>query len=379
MMMLTIAILLFPVLYLLMMWYFALGFRRGFRRLGSSMIPSGELPGVTVLVAARNEAAALPRLLEALGCQWHPGANWEVVVVDDYSDDGTDGVCMSFPASYPLRVIRLSDTLAPGGKKHAIEAGVTAARHGIILVTDADSVPSAGWVASFQELFMDPGCHIAAGLVRLSDVGGGFTSIGALDFYGLVGSSAGAAELGFPFMCNAANMAFRREAFLSSGGVGNHAHLSSGDDVMLLHNVIAMHGPLSAKWVTHPSSWVSTTPPASISAFIQQRARWASKSKAYTNPVALAVAVVVLLANGSVVAGTVLPLTGVVSIGIIPLLYLLKMAADLPLLALITRSFGQVQMMRWFIPSSVIYPWYTFAVGVLSVVWKPLWKGRRIR
>jgi cellulose synthase/poly-beta-1,6-N-acetylglucosamine synthase-like glycosyltransferase len=377
--MLTTVLILFLVLYLLMMWLFAYGLRRRDQRVPASGMPGQELPGITVVVSARNEAATLPRLLEALSCQWHSGANWEVVVVDDYSNDGTYGVCMAFPAPFPLRVIRLADGGTPPGKKHAITAGVKEAYREVILVTDADSVPAKGWVASFQEAFADPGCHFAAGLVRFSGVIGGVPSIGALDFYGLVGSSAGAALLGLPFMCNAASMAFRKDGFLLSGGMAKHAHLSSGDDVMLLHDVITTHGSCSVAWLTHPTSWVNTTPPPTFAAFFRQRVRWASKSKAYKNPVAISAALVVLIANGSMVAGTMLPFTGTAPFWIIPLLYVLKMAADLPLLAGITRHFEQQRAMRWFIPASILYPWYTFAAGVLSWLWKPSWKGRRIR
>jgi glycosyltransferase involved in cell wall biosynthesis len=105
---------------------------------GLPPLPPGELPSVTVVIAARNEArgveAALRSVLELRG------AAVDVVVVNDRSDDGTGEILDRMAAGEPrLRVVHVRE-LPPGwlGKNHALHVGAAAARGELLLFTDAD-------------------------------------------------------------------------------------------------------------------------------------------------------------------------------------------------------------------------------------------------
>jgi cellulose synthase/poly-beta-1,6-N-acetylglucosamine synthase-like glycosyltransferase len=98
------------------------------------------LPRVSVIVAARDEAAAIAGAMTALLAQRYP--DLEVVAVDDRSTDGTGEILGRLAARDPrLRVIH-NATVPTGwlGKNHALHLGAQAATGELILFTDADIV-----------------------------------------------------------------------------------------------------------------------------------------------------------------------------------------------------------------------------------------------
>jgi len=100
---------------------------------------------VSIVVAARDEAHTIEAGLASLLAQDHP--DFEVIVVDDRSTDGTGEVVHRLALSDPrVRCVRV-DVLPPGwlGKNHALARGAELASGRYLLFTDADVVfePSA--------------------------------------------------------------------------------------------------------------------------------------------------------------------------------------------------------------------------------------------
>lgn len=332
---------------------------------------------VSVVIPVRNESKHLPLLLESLNFQDTTGQSFEVIIVDDYSDDGTLDAISEISLKYQCTIISLQTNNLPLGKKSAITTGVKNAKNPIIIVTDADCLPGQKWISSYSTLFSETACRMAAGLVKYHNNMKPATYIETLDFYGMVAASAGAAGLGFPFMCNAANMAFLRDSFLEINGFHGHQKISSGDDVFLLHQFIETFGRESVKWNLHPESTISTFGSERLADFISQRIRWASKSRYYRNPVAIIVSLLVLLSNLVIITAVpVLIIKGnwFVALG----LFSLKAIADFPLILIILARFRQLSLLWWFIPSTLIYPLYTGIIGLLSLFFKTKWKGRSV-
>lgn len=98
------------------------------------------MPDVSVIVPARDAAATLPALLDALAAQTHP--SYEVVVVDDASRDATADLLRAHPLA--PRVV----TTDGSGSYAARNAGLAVARGEVVAFTDADCVPSPGWLAA---------------------------------------------------------------------------------------------------------------------------------------------------------------------------------------------------------------------------------------
>lgn len=131
--------------------------------IGQLPISVGPLPRLTVVIAARNEAAKIEAALNSLLNETYTGM--EVVVVDDRSTDTTgeilDRMAMAHTA---LRVIHIAELPAGWlGKTHALQKGLDTASGEFVLFTDADVHFSNGTlervVAHMQRNSLD---HIAS-------------------------------------------------------------------------------------------------------------------------------------------------------------------------------------------------------------------------
>jgi glycosyltransferase involved in cell wall biosynthesis len=103
-------------------------------------VSRAERPVASVVVAARNGAHQLPVLFSALRRQSLPQGDFEVIVVDDGSDDSTSAVVA---ASGVARVIRCNPAV---GLPRARNVGIRAASGQFIALTDADTVPDSTWL-----------------------------------------------------------------------------------------------------------------------------------------------------------------------------------------------------------------------------------------
>lgn len=104
-------------------------------------------PDVAVVITARNEETRLPVLLRAIGRQTVPRDTFEVIVVDDASDDATAAVAA---AVADARVLSLPTHLGlPAGRN----VGIRASSAPIIALTDADCIPDDDWLERGLERF----------------------------------------------------------------------------------------------------------------------------------------------------------------------------------------------------------------------------------
>ena len=123
-----------------------------------------ELPPVTIVSAARDEAARVEHAAGSLLAQDYPGL--EIVIVDDRSTDQTGAILDRLAASDPrLRALRVT-TLPEGwlGKCHALARGAEVARGEWLLFTDGDVWMKPDAVRHAVSLAMDLGAdHLAVG------------------------------------------------------------------------------------------------------------------------------------------------------------------------------------------------------------------------
>jgi len=113
-----------------------------------------EEEGVSVIITCSNKAALLKENLEAFLTQDYP--EYEVIVVDECSEDETQDVLSDFQQKYPhLRTSRIfPDTKFRRTKKIAINIGVLAARYDVLLFTEIECIPeSRQWVRTMQSYF----------------------------------------------------------------------------------------------------------------------------------------------------------------------------------------------------------------------------------
>lgn len=352
---------------------FILGLSLGWRRLFS--IPPGPdrplVHRVSVVIAARNEQGCLEMLLQDLTRQ--TATNFEVIVVDDHSDDATAAIADSVAqADSRFRCI----PALGAGKKSALTTGILHASGSIIVTTDADCRVQPGWLQTLTARFADSHTQLVFGGVTMQ-ADTFFATLQSLEFLSLIGSAGAAMALGFPLMCNGANLAFRKGAFQEVGGYTDNVHVASGDDEFLLRKIGARY-PGSLYFVTHPQSVVTTRAARTLGAFARQRLRWASKWRHNTSVYTVLVALYVWAIQVATCASLVLVLAGGALQSIAAIFLVGKALADAWFLRPIARFVG----VRWHWPAflllQVVYPLYVMATGLLSNVLPNSWKGRKM-
>ena len=121
-----------------------------------------ELPAVSLIIPAHNEEAALPAKLVNLVELDYPADRLEVVFVSDGSSDHTNEILKQ--AERPgLRLVELPWR---GGKSSALNHGVAAASHEIIVFSDASTLFAPDAVRKLVRHFGNPQVGVACGTLR---------------------------------------------------------------------------------------------------------------------------------------------------------------------------------------------------------------------
>jgi len=113
---------------------------------------------LSVVVPTYNEAGSIPKLAERLRAAL-AGREWELVVVDDGSPDGTADIAAALAPRVPVNVVRRA---GKAGLASAVVAGFNAARGDVLVVMDADlSHPPE--VVTALAAAIDAGADLAVG------------------------------------------------------------------------------------------------------------------------------------------------------------------------------------------------------------------------
>jgi glycosyltransferase involved in cell wall biosynthesis len=171
-------------------------------------------PRVSVVVPVRDGERLIGDCLRALAAQTTPRAELEVIVVDDGSRDGSATVAEHFAAQLELVLLRQP----PRGAAAARNAGLATARAEWVAFTDADCLPSRGWVAALLGAATVPDATRALGAAGRTL--GHESASAAARFVDLTGGLDAGRHLShprFPF-APSANVMYRRDAMLEVGG-----------------------------------------------------------------------------------------------------------------------------------------------------------------
>jgi cellulose synthase/poly-beta-1,6-N-acetylglucosamine synthase-like glycosyltransferase len=323
---------------------------------------NGNLPMISVVVAARNEKTAITACLDSILACGYPETHFEVLVVDDHSTDGMSAL-INQHYSGRVRLLALPDDQQ--GKKAAIAFGVMHAIHAVVATTDADSVVPAGWLHSICQAINQPETDMVTGPVLPI---GGSTALHAFQRMDLavtmVLTMAGIRNHWWS-LANGANMAFKKSFFTDTGGFRSHLHIPSGDDLFLA-SAAAVRGYrhlVFAAWMPP----VITKSEETWRALWLQRRRWASKSFAVAQPNLVFVQSIIFVANMSCLISLIsLCMVSETNLAILIVPVISKMMADFILLLVLSRRTGWKLGLRWFFPVFFVYPIYFLLSGIAA-------------
>lgn len=241
-----------------------------------------ELPALSVLVAAYNEADAILQTLSALAAQ--TGVAFEVLVGDDGSTDDTRGVVIrqfgmvscgpnawhARVGSMDLRLFRLPHS----GKGGTLNALAARAMNPVLVTIDADTTPDEGALAAMARAFLDPEVVSAAGVVELRNADHNWlTRYQSVEYLRITWVRAAWAALGALEQVPGAFTGVRADAFAKAGGFPTD---SLTEDYELTYRLVdqgAKDGRVpNVALVLDARVW--TEAPVTLAGFVRQRTRW---------------------------------------------------------------------------------------------------------
>jgi glycosyltransferase involved in cell wall biosynthesis len=204
----------------------------------STDIPDEALPGISVVIASKNESENLAQNLPSILEQDYP--NYEVIVVNSGSTDETDillkGLEQKYPQLYHTYIPQEAET--NNEKKLALSVGIKAAKNEILLFTEAYCRPvSNQWIRSFACEFAQ-GKEVVLGYCKLN-ISKKIPLRKFILYDNLVHSIKylSMAIIHKPFMGIGRNMAYKKRLYLEQKGFATILNIEGGEDDLLINRI----------------------------------------------------------------------------------------------------------------------------------------------
>jgi biofilm PGA synthesis N-glycosyltransferase PgaC len=326
---------------------------------------------LTIIIPFRDEAEHLPILLDALRKQKKevPGAH--IILVDDHSTDHSLFIAHQFQQENEgVDVICQQET---HGKKQGVDVALSHVKSEWVVTLDADIRPCEGWLKRIASWTKNNSNDL---LILPLHIGPGKNFIGRLqevEFASVMAITGGMALAGQPILCNGGNLCFRKEAYKRVRAERTDMHITSGDDVFLLH---ALKPFGKVKWVHDPHARVSTAPKSTWTQFASQRLRWMGKAGFIRDRWLQTTAWLAFLANGVFLTTGTATLFGWFSVSHFTVLAAIKIILDGWLILRVGKWLCIKQLKRFYVILIFLYPFYATLFPLMSQFVKPSWKGR---
>lgn len=333
---------------------------------------------VSVLIAARNEEDNIARTLDCIVNQDFPKELLQIIVVDDHSTDNTAAIVASY-ASKGVTLLQLNEgDKLNSYKKLAISRAIAQASGEIVVTTDADCRMGTKWLRTIVHYFEKSGGYMVSSPVAYSEEKSYFERLQTLEFLYLIGLGAAGIGNGNPTTCNGANLAYRRELFYEMEGFNGIDNLASGDDELFLHKVAEKYAK-KIGFCKSKDAIVYTDAKATLSSFINQRRRWASKSTKYRDKRVVWLGVSIWLFNLSLIASLVQFVVDLPNINILFLIaFGMKVLAEFVFIYPLCDFISRRSLLMHLLPLSLVHAVYLVYIGVAGNVGKYNWKGRKV-
>jgi biofilm PGA synthesis N-glycosyltransferase PgaC len=221
-------------------------------------------PPVTVLIPAYNEEASIAATLAGVLRLDYP--DYEVVVVDDCSTDGTLDALMPFVRDGRVRLVRkrLNE-----GKAMALNDALPLTRGEIVLVMDADAVPAPDLLRYLVPHFRSPRVAGVTGNPRVANRDSFLAKLQAIEFTSIISLLKRAQRIwGRILTMSGVVGAFRREALVD---VGYYSPEMATEDIDLTWRLQLRHWDI--RYEPRAIMWMRV--PQSLGGLWRQRRRWA--------------------------------------------------------------------------------------------------------
>lgn len=246
------------------------------KKKAGAVLPERELPPISIIICARNEAENLAKNLPFILEQAYP--DLEIIVVNDASTDGTQAVLAGFLSKNDrLRVVSIPEKKSPG-KKAALTEGIRQAKNEWLLLTDADCRPASKFWAKTMAAHFFEKKSIVLGFGPYQKEAGFLNKWIRFEACWTALQYFSHALAGMPYMGVGRNLAYRKSLFEKAGGFEKHADLTSGDDDLFIAET-ADSGNVAV--CLDPDSFVFSGAKSTWRGYFQQKKRHFTTGKRY--------------------------------------------------------------------------------------------------
>ncbi len=365
--MIALAIILLTIYILILAWLAS-----GMQRAQSAPSSNTALPDVSVIVAARDEAATLPACLHALAGQTYTG-KLQVLIVDDQSRDNTRQIAQAAARGKDnwLVLENAHPERWRSRKKGALATALAHTTGEVLLFTDADCTPPPGWVSHTVRCF-SPKTAVVAGYSPLQTPASSrlWQAFIRVDTLASALVAAGSIGHGHGVTATGRNLACKRQMLLDQDGYAHFPDSVSGDDDFLLQRTRARHAPGTVKYAWHPGSMVPARGPADWRAFMRQKTRHLSAGRYYPHAAQLLYSV----AHLAHVSLLLFFFIGVFRPSAAALFFPAKLLMDALLLGCLGRRLRTPINLPGLLLWELLFPVYQAAAWLIGLARRPGWK-----
>ena len=340
----------------------------------------------SIIIPYRNEAKNLPNLLQSLLKLDYPKHLFEILFVDDSSKDNSVEIIQKAldtkfskenSDTIEIKIIKnIRVTNSP--KKDAITSAINVAKYKWIITTDADCLIPAKWLKTFDSFIQKVNPKMIIAPVTYSINNNFFEQFQLLDFLSLQSATISGFGIKKPFLCNGANLAYRKDLFKTLKGFDGNLKIASGDDIFLMEKALKMY-PENVKYLKSENVLVYTKPQVSFFALVQQRLRWAAKTSSYNNTFGKLVGLTILSMNITIIVAFLLIIIGTLQLDYLILIFVLKFSIDFAFIQKSSHFFNQKMNFKFYAISSFLYPIFSVYIAISSFFFGYKWKDRTFK
>ena len=234
---------------------------------------------VSVIICARDEDENLARNLPGVLVQEYESSH-EVVVVNDNSVDESKYILQELKRTFKtLNVVELTqEAKLISGKKYPLSVGIREAKYELLLLTDADCVPSSEhWVKKMQDAY-DKGTEIVLGYGAYHKTKGLLNKLIRFETFHTALQYLSYALAGIPYMGVGRNLSYRKDLFFKNKGFSSINHIPSGDDDLFINKAATK---TNTAVVIDPDAITRSIPKTTWKGWLRQKSRHYTTAKYY--------------------------------------------------------------------------------------------------
>jgi len=339
----------------------------------------------TIIIPFRNEAKNLPVILSSIENLSYPKELIQFLFVDDDStDDSVEiinshfnknqkaiGLDCAQPYCSIIKNIRTSNS----PKKDAITTALKSVNTEWVITTDADCELPKNWLKTIDNYLQQNECNMIVAPVRYSANNSFLHQFQLLDFLSLQASTISGFGLQKPFLCNGANLIYKKNVFEKVNGFKNNNSIASGDDIFLFEKFL-QYNKQKVHYLKSKEAITTTFPVNSFKELMHQRVRWASKTANYNLGFGKLIGVLIVLGNGVIALSPLLIVNTYIDLKTVISMFLLKLFFDYLLINKVAVFQKQKIRFSTYFLSGLIYPYFTILIFLKSITNKYEWKDR---